>query len=199
MICDTLPLFWALSSVAPALRDALSLGNLYKSGLFHQLLGVPALHAYGPLMKKTGSVAAFSTFVAFSLVLDLSACSSESKQGHSPDTPAPENSATETSAWNDRFFSVSPENPASDFNDPFATYSFEDSATDSADDFADLAQEDDNRVETHNVGVVIKSPSANISVKKIESRKSIQGTYGRTIKKRKARNCGSWKSSGKTI
>ncbi|WIK84180.1 hypothetical protein CJ193_008910 [Pseudoglutamicibacter albus] len=116
-----------------------------------------------------------------------------------PDTPAPENSATETSAWNDPFFSVSPENPASDFNDPFATYSFEDSATDSADDFADLGQEDDNRVETHNVGVVIKSPSANISVKKIESRKSIQGTYGRTIKKRKARNCGSWKSSGKTI
>ncbi|MDK6274412.1 hypothetical protein QP116_01400 [Pseudoglutamicibacter cumminsii] len=108
-------------------------------------------------------------------------------KGTPPDTPAPENSATETSAWNDPFFSVSPENPASDFNDPFATYSFEDSATDSADDFADLAQEDDNRGETHNVGDVIKSPSANISVKKIESRKSIQGTYGRTIKKKKGK------------
>lgn len=138
MICDTLPLFWALSSVAPALRDALSLGNLYKSGLCHQRLGVSAC-------------------VAFSLVLGLSACSAESKQGHSPDTPSPENS---------------------DLNDPFATYSFENSGSDSVDDSADLLQEDNNRIETHNVGDVIKSPSTDITVKKIESRKSIQVDYG---------------------
>ena len=58
-MCHTTAILGTFECCSPALRGVLTLGNLYKSGLCHQRLGVSALHTHDFFMKKTGSVAAF--------------------------------------------------------------------------------------------------------------------------------------------
>lgn len=78
--------------------------------------------------------------------------------------PTTENTASELLSLDDPFFSPSPDSSGSE-----------------APSESPL-EDEDNKVETHAVGELIKSESADFTVKKIEDLKTIQSTFGPALK-----------------